>query len=183
MSGRAPRLLRCYGTNRSIALFWTYGFPVLMAVVLGFAFQPHTPPPVPVALVFDVPEGTPIADGRRDPLQENPRLDVRLLTSTAADAALARGSVALTIRGWRAAPVLRGDPTRPESELARLIVEAELRGEAEAAALTAKSAALRDNPGYVALTAAEKWDGKLPQTMVPGSAVPFVTVPRGATQQ
>lgn len=55
-----------------------------------------------------------------------------------------------------------------------------LRGEAEASALQAKAAALRDNPGYVALTAAEKWDGKLPTTFVPGSSVPFVTVPRGS---
>ncbi len=55
-----------------------------------------------------------------------------------------------------------------------------LRGEAEAAALQAKAAALRDNPSYVALTAAEKWDGKLPTTFVPGSTVPFVTVPRGS---
>ena len=54
-----------------------------------------------------------------------------------------------------------------------------LKGDAEAAALQAKAAALRDNPGYVALTAAEKWDGKLPTTFVPGSAVPFVTLPRG----
>lgn len=54
-----------------------------------------------------------------------------------------------------------------------------LRGEAEAAALQAKAASLRDNPGYVALTAAEKWDGKLPTTFVPGSSVPFVTIPRG----
>jgi regulator of protease activity HflC (stomatin/prohibitin superfamily) len=53
-----------------------------------------------------------------------------------------------------------------------------LKGEAEASALQAKAAALRDNPGYVALTAAEKWDGKLPTTMVPGSAVPFVNVAR-----
>jgi regulator of protease activity HflC (stomatin/prohibitin superfamily) len=73
-----------------------------------------------------------------------------------------------------------------EARIAQAKAEAEairLRGEAEGAAITAKAAALRDNPGYVALTAAEKWDGKLPQTMVPGSAVPFVTVPRGATQQ
>lgn len=55
-----------------------------------------------------------------------------------------------------------------------------LRGEAEAAALQAKATALRDNPSYVALTAAEKWDGKLPTTFVPGSTVPFVTIPRGS---
>jgi regulator of protease activity HflC (stomatin/prohibitin superfamily) len=55
-----------------------------------------------------------------------------------------------------------------------------LRGEAEAAAIKARADALRENPNLVALTATEKWDGKLPTTFVPGSAVPFVTVPRGA---
>ena len=53
-----------------------------------------------------------------------------------------------------------------------------LKGEAEAAAISAKGSALRDNPSLVALTATEKWDGKLPTTMVPGSAVPFVQVTR-----
>ena len=48
------------------------------------------------------------------------------------------------------------------------------RGQAEAINLRGK--ALRDNPELVALTAAEKWDGKLPTTMVPGSAVPFINV-------
>jgi len=54
-----------------------------------------------------------------------------------------------------------------------------LKGEAEAAAIKAKADALRENPNLVSLTATEKWDGKLPTTFVPGSAVPFVTVPRG----
>jgi regulator of protease activity HflC (stomatin/prohibitin superfamily) len=54
-----------------------------------------------------------------------------------------------------------------------------LRGEAEAAAIKAKADALRENPSLVALTATEKWDGKLPTTFVPGSSVPFVNVPRG----
>ena len=40
----------------------------------------------------------------------------------------------------------------------------------------AKGAALRDNPALVALIQAEKWDGKLPATMVPGSSVPFLNV-------
>lgn len=53
-----------------------------------------------------------------------------------------------------------------------------LKGEAEAAAISAKGAALRDNPNLVSLTATEKWDGKLPTTFVPGSAVPFIQVPR-----
>ena len=33
------------------AVFWTYGFPLIMAVVLGFAFQPTPPKPVPIAVV------------------------------------------------------------------------------------------------------------------------------------
>jgi regulator of protease activity HflC (stomatin/prohibitin superfamily) len=55
-----------------------------------------------------------------------------------------------------------------------------LKGEAEAAAIKAKADALRENPNLVALTATEKWDGKLPTTFVPGSAIPFIQVPRGA---
>lgn len=52
----------------------------------------------------------------------------------------------------------------------------EMRGAAEASAIQAKGAALRDNPALVTLIQAEKWDGKLPSTMVPGSAVPFLNV-------
>ncbi len=51
-----------------------------------------------------------------------------------------------------------------------------LAGEAEATAIKAKGDALAANPGLVALVSAEKWDGKLPATMVPGSAVPFVSI-------
>lgn len=52
-----------------------------------------------------------------------------------------------------------------------------LQGNAEASAINARGKALRDNPGLVALVAAEKWDGKLPITMVPwGGTVPFINV-------
>jgi regulator of protease activity HflC (stomatin/prohibitin superfamily) len=51
-----------------------------------------------------------------------------------------------------------------------------LRGDAEAAAIKARGDALKDNPGLVALTEAERWDGKLPETMIPGAAVPFLGV-------
>lgn len=47
-------------------------------------------------------------------------------------------------------------------------------GEAEASAIKARAAALGDNPHIVALTQAEKWDGKLPQTMLPNSALPII---------
>jgi regulator of protease activity HflC (stomatin/prohibitin superfamily) len=51
-----------------------------------------------------------------------------------------------------------------------------LRGEAEAAAIRARGAALGDNPNLVNLVQAEKWDGKLPVTMLPGGAVPMINL-------
>lgn len=51
-----------------------------------------------------------------------------------------------------------------------------LAGEAEAKAIKAKSDALQANPQLVEYVKADKWDGKLPATMVPGSAVPFINV-------
>jgi regulator of protease activity HflC (stomatin/prohibitin superfamily) len=51
-----------------------------------------------------------------------------------------------------------------------------LRGNAEAAAIKAKADALSSNSNLITLTQAERWDGRLPTTMVPGSAVPFITV-------
>lgn len=68
---------------------------------------------------------------------------------------------------------------RKQAEI--LVVQAEakaksvrLAGEAAAAAIRARSDALRDSPRLVELTLAEKWDGKLPSTMVPSGAVPFL---------
>lgn len=54
----------------------------------------------------------------------------------------------------------------------------ELKGQAEGAAIRARGEALKDNPQLVQLTAAEKWNGVLPTTMVPSSAVPFVSLPK-----
>jgi regulator of protease activity HflC (stomatin/prohibitin superfamily) len=51
-----------------------------------------------------------------------------------------------------------------------------LAGNAEAAAIKAKGDALAANPRLVELIQAEKWNGSLPTTMVPGSAVPFLNV-------
>ena len=50
-----------------------------------------------------------------------------------------------------------------------------MRGDAEASAIKARGGALGDNPQIVALTQAEKWDGRLPSQMIPNSAIPFLT--------
>jgi regulator of protease activity HflC (stomatin/prohibitin superfamily) len=71
--------------------------------------------------------------------------------------------------------------TEVEAQIARTKAEGEaeaikLRGEAEAAAISARAEALRMNADLVQLQAVEKWDGKLPTTMVPNSALPFINV-------
>lgn len=69
-----------------------------------------------------------------------------------------------------------------DATLAQATAEAEairIRGDAEAAAIRAKAEALRDNAGLIALTQAERWNGILPTTMVPGDTVPFMNMPTG----
>jgi regulator of protease activity HflC (stomatin/prohibitin superfamily) len=51
-----------------------------------------------------------------------------------------------------------------------------ITGDAEAAAIEARAKALGTNPNLVTLVQAERWNGVLPTTMVPGSAVPFVSI-------
>jgi regulator of protease activity HflC (stomatin/prohibitin superfamily) len=66
-----------------------------------------------------------------------------------------------------------------EARVAQATAEAEaitLTGEAEASAIRARGAALRDNPSLVELVQAERWNGILPTTMVPGQTVPFLNV-------
>lgn len=70
---------------------------------------------------------------------------------------------------------------RANADAVRAQAEAEadaikLRGDAEASAIKARSAALADNPSLITLVQAERWDGKLPATMVPGSAVPMIGI-------
>ena len=104
------------------AVFWTYGFPLLMTVVLGFAFKPAAPSPIAVAVV--AAEGS---EPLREALAKNPRLEVQVLDAAAADAELARGRVQALVRGTLAAPTVRADPMRPDAELARLQIERALR--------------------------------------------------------
>ncbi|MDF7671134.1 prohibitin family protein [Orbaceae bacterium ESL0721] len=64
-----------------------------------------------------------------------------------------------------------------DSTLVRAKAEAEsviLKGDAEAKAILAKTKALKENATLIELTKAEKWDGKLPVTMLPNSSLPFI---------
>lgn len=66
-----------------------------------------------------------------------------------------------------------------EAKLAQAEAEAKailVRGEAEAKAIKLKSEALNQNPSLVALTAAERWNGELPKTMLPNSSLPMINL-------
>jgi regulator of protease activity HflC (stomatin/prohibitin superfamily) len=51
-----------------------------------------------------------------------------------------------------------------------------IKGLAEAEAIEAKSKALSQSPMLVDLTKAERWNGILPTSMIPGTAIPFIDV-------
>jgi regulator of protease activity HflC (stomatin/prohibitin superfamily) len=66
-----------------------------------------------------------------------------------------------------------------DSQLARAKAEAEsirIKGDAEASAIKSRAEALAQNQNLIELTKAERWDGKLPSTMLPNSALPFIDV-------
>ena len=74
-----------------------------------------------------------------------------------------------------------------EAEKVKLRGEAEAQairatGEAEAQTIKAKGEALKENQQLVSLTATEKWDGKLPETMLPNSTGPFIQMPNNGAK-
>lgn len=52
----------------------------------------------------------------------------------------------------------------------------QLQGEAQAAAIKAQAEALKINPDLVNLRKAERWDGKLPQSIYGSAPIPFINV-------
>lgn len=101
------------------ALFWTFGFPIVLAVALGFAFRSQPAPALNVALVCD-PECTDL----ERPLQRSPALAVSRLPEPQAMAALRRAKLDLVLipRGISALEY-HFDPTRPEGRAARSAAE------------------------------------------------------------
>src|SRR4051812_28446904 len=111
------------------ALFWTYGFPVVLALALGVAFRNRPPEPVEVAV-----EASPGCEQWRNALATNAEIHVRWLSPTAAREALRAGKVSVVVaRPEALAPGAASavepprlylfDPTRPESRMARAVVD------------------------------------------------------------
>ena len=98
------------------ALFWTFVFPILMALALGIAFRNRGGERV----IVGVAEGEGAAPLVRA-LQAGERIEARLVPASRIDIALRNGDVQLVV--LPATPVVfRYDPTRAESRLARVAV-------------------------------------------------------------
>lgn len=121
------------------AIFWVFGFPVVMALILGLAFRSREPQRLPVGVVDGADAGWVV-----DALAASDDLAPRRLAAGAAADALRLGRVELVVEttaegdGARGPLRYRFDPTRPESRLARLRVDDLLqraRGRADVAAV------------------------------------------------
>lgn len=91
------------------AMFWVFGFPLILALALGFAFREKPPDRVPVAVVAG-----PGAAQRLAALQKSATLLPRIMSEQEARDALRRGKVSLLIEGSDTV-VYRFDPTRPDA--------------------------------------------------------------------
>ena len=102
------------------AVFWVFIFPVLLAAGLGIAFRNRAPDQTSVAVVAVDTNAVVLADA----LRSAPELKVSLLTDSVAAEALRTGEVALVVApGPEGRLEYRYDETRPESRIARLVVD------------------------------------------------------------
>ena len=102
------------------ALFWTFVFPILLAIGLGIAFRNRPAEVVHVAVVMDYPESARVAAA----IRKSAGLAVEELSSDSAIVALRTGRVALVAvpRGGSGVQY-QFDDTRPDARNARLLVD------------------------------------------------------------
>jgi ABC-type multidrug transport system permease subunit len=152
-SGRAPgrlersplaqlTLARIRGFFREpSAVFWTFAFPVLLTIALGIAFRSRPPEPVRSAV-----EAGPGAEAVRAALSPARDVTAEVLEPASAQAALRTGRVSIVVVPG-APPTYRYDPTRPESRLARAVVDDLLQRAAGRADALAPRDVLVTEPG------------------------------------
>ena len=97
------------------ALFWVFAFPIIMAVILGFAFRDRPPDPVPVGVISG-PSAAEISGALAKAGTVRP-----VPYPTLADGlqGLRTGKITLLIED-AAGLVYHFDPTRPDARIARL---------------------------------------------------------------
>jgi ABC-2 type transport system permease protein len=96
------------------AIFWVFGFPLVLALGLGFAFRSKPPDRIAIGVVAG-------ANGaaRVEALAKSPALLPHLMNAEEGRQALRRGKISLLVEGDHS-PVYRFDPTRPDARTARV---------------------------------------------------------------
>jgi ABC-2 type transport system permease protein len=107
------------------ALFWTFGFPVVLAVALGVAFRNRPPEPVHVAVEDGAGSDTSLAKQTTAALQSD-QVRVTEEDGPSAYADLRVGKVTLVVTPGNPR-IYRYDETRPQARLARLLVDDRLQ--------------------------------------------------------
>jgi ABC-2 type transport system permease protein len=95
------------------AIFWVFGFPLILALALGFAFREKPPDRIPVGVVAG-------SDASRQAaaLSKSAALMPRVMNANEAQDALRHGKVSLVIDSTHSL-TYRYDPTNPDSRSAR----------------------------------------------------------------
>lgn len=104
-------------------VFWVLVFPCATLLVLGLAFRPQPPAPVPVLLA--AAPGDAAGERLAAALGASPGLQVLRRAPAEVERALLRGEAALVVEPGQP-PLLRRDPTHPEARAAELLVQAAL---------------------------------------------------------
>ncbi len=99
------------------AIFWTYGFPVLLTIGLGVAFRTKPPDKVQVAI-----EGARVLSDIRRTLEDDPAFQTFVGSAAQCEAWIRKGEAAVAIV-YGEGIEYHADPTRPEAALARLKVD------------------------------------------------------------
>lgn len=111
------------------AVFWSFVFPVLLAVALGIAFRNTAPEKLRIAVESNPSDINAAAPNAMvDGLRRSADIEVIVLSPAEAAQAMRSGRVALVVRGTSKGGgetqlEYRYDPTRPESRMARLTVD------------------------------------------------------------
>ena len=102
------------------ALFWSFGFPILLAIGLGIAFRAKPPDVVHVAVVNAAPQAAAVVAS----LRRDSTLAVEPMSLDSARSALRSGRVAILIQpSGDHGVAYEYDDTRPDARTARLIVD------------------------------------------------------------
>jgi ABC-2 type transport system permease protein len=110
------------------AVFWVYGFPLLLALALGLAFRNRPVERVRVDVRSDGPGGPAAAERLREKLAPDPRLEVSTIDEPAARNRLRTAKTDLVVvpgsdQAVAAAAEYWLDPNRSEGALARTVVD------------------------------------------------------------